>query len=67
MVKFFITTASAAHLNGKHVVFGEVDAMTDGQSHHDACWQVLEGYEFVQKIEDCGSNRFLLLASCYRR
>ncbi|EKX35145.1 cyclophilin ABH, partial [Guillardia theta CCMP2712] len=38
--QFFITTASAAHLNGKHVVFGEV----------------LEGYEFVQKIEDCGSN-----------
>lgn len=34
--QFFITTSTPSHLNGRHVVFGEV----------------LEGYEIVEKIED---------------
>ncbi|KAG9239984.1 cyclophilin-like domain-containing protein [Calycina marina] len=34
--QFFITTSTPGHLNGKHVVFGEV----------------LEGYEIVEKIEN---------------
>ncbi|KAJ1470031.1 cyclophilin A protein-like protein [Baffinella frigidus] len=38
--QFFITTSSANHLNGKHVVFGEV----------------LDGLELIKKIEECGSN-----------
>ncbi|KAA8575833.1 hypothetical protein EYC84_004923 [Monilinia fructicola] len=42
--QFFITTSTPAHLDGRHVVFGEV----------------LEGYEIVEKIEDVkkgGSDR----------
>ncbi|KAF8850476.1 putative peptidyl-prolyl cis-trans isomerase B [Acephala macrosclerotiorum] len=38
--QFFITTSTPAHLNGKHVVFGEV----------------LEGYEIVEKIENVSKD-----------
>ncbi|KAL9582281.1 MAG: hypothetical protein Q9212_003390 [Teloschistes hypoglaucus] len=38
--QFFITTVATPHLNGKHVVFGEV----------------VEGKEYVKAVEDCGSN-----------
>jgi peptidylprolyl isomerase len=37
--QFFVTTAGATHLDGKHVVFG----------------RVLEGYEVVKIIEKLGS------------
>jgi len=51
--QFFITTAAAGHLNGKHVVFGEV----------------VEGYDVVKKIEDVGSNsgktsKTVVIADC---
>ena len=38
--QFFITTAKTSHLDGRHVVFGTV----------------LEGWEVVRKIEDCGTR-----------
>ncbi|KAE8442636.1 Peptidyl-prolyl cis-trans isomerase B [Mollisiaceae sp. DMI_Dod_QoI] len=38
--QFFITTSTPAHLNGKHVVFGEV----------------LEGYEIVETIENVAKD-----------
>eukprot|EP00241_Pyramimonas_parkeae_P012208 CAMPEP_0114251956 /NCGR_PEP_ID=MMETSP0058-20121206/15561_1 /TAXON_ID=36894 /ORGANISM="Pyramimonas parkeae, CCMP726" /LENGTH=272 /DNA_ID=CAMNT_0001365821 /DNA_START=61 /DNA_END=879 /DNA_ORIENTATION=- len=38
--QFFITVAATAHLDKRHVVFGEV----------------LEGYELVKKMEACGTN-----------
>jgi len=38
--QFFITTASAGHLDGKHVVFGAI----------------VEGYDIIKKIEDHGTN-----------
>ncbi|KUJ07715.1 putative peptidyl-prolyl cis-trans isomerase B [Mollisia scopiformis] len=38
--QFFITTSTPSHLNGKHVVFGEV----------------MEGYEIVEKIENVSKD-----------
>lgn len=38
--QFFITTARAPHLNGRHVVFGSVQ----------------EGWDVVKKIEACGTS-----------
>ena len=38
--QFFITTTETPHLNGKHTVFGKV----------------LQGMEFVKKLERCGSQ-----------
>ncbi|KAI4251461.1 MAG: hypothetical protein LQ352_004841 [Teloschistes flavicans] len=38
--QFFITTVPTPHLNGKHVVFGEV----------------VEGKEYVKAVEECGTS-----------
>ena len=51
--QFFITTVPCPHLDGKHVVFGEV----------------LEGMEVVDGLEDCGSesgstSKRLIISDC---
>ena len=51
--QFFLTTTITSHLDGKHVVFGEV----------------VEGYDIVKKIEGVGSSsgktsKTVVIADC---